>query len=266
MATGVGGVVGFALTSWIPIPGARVFGLAVGAGIGGAIDAANAVKYAKGKQDKLKDAKSLKEHELKAVLSEFHIADEKEIESLLENAKQIAFTDKQRIICEAIGLSTSGQYQQTVTESFAFGFQEEIGIETEFAVGLQVLASGTIKVCGKLSSKQEWSQSKTTTFTKSYTFAPQEIGKFEIGMTVNVAENLEIPFTGTVTITSRNCDMSGDQIMESLSKLKTFSCKIKQIGDKDVQVDVSGKITATFAVETVTSCRKIDVKQTKQPK
>eukprot|EP01084_Bolivina_argentea_P160914 280169_1 len=204
-------------------------------------------------------------YKLNGVISDFDFGNENDIENILDTNKQVAFIDSKTIVAAAVGITVSGEYGEKIQESFAFGFSQTIGvgIETEIQAGIPLIGSATVTVSAsfEFSASQEWTTTQEKDFRTGYSFKPEEIGIYEVGMMCYVVRDQALPFTASVFIIGKTDDIdetsyTGNQIA-SILQYRGSDVTITEIGSNYVKATITGSVRASFGVNTNTYSERI---------
>jgi len=199
---------------------------------------------------------------LKAIFSNFSFGDD--FESKLRASAKPDYSAVQTVIVKDkdLGVKIGGTYKSSITETFAWGLNQKLGVSasTSFKSGVPLLAEGkvTLTTSFEFGSNQNWTTSKAKDFTAVAEMSPKNPGTYRIGNIVYVANDVEFPFTATSKLkaTSQGQVLPAKAV-EALFKYEGLKGTITKRGPNSITVAVSGKLKATYGVYSQTIAEKI---------
>jgi len=175
-------------------------------------------------------------------------------EKLMASAKP-DFSSVQEIVVKHanLGSKIGGTYTKTIEENFTWGLNQTIGISVEKSIkfGVPSVAQASVTVTGsfEFGSSQEWSATKSTSFSATVEMSPSEPGVYRLGNIIYVADDISLPFTAKsmLTATSEGKQLPAN-VVESLFRYEGLDATIVERGSDYIRVDVTGNFKASYSV------------------
>lgn len=203
-------------------------------------------------------------YNLSVALTDFDFGGEDHVLKLLKGAEKLAINDVSNLTVKTTGLGAKigGSYGETVEESFSWGLEQKLGYEysTTVTAGLPVGGEGSVShtFSAEFGAHQDWSTTTSRSFTKTVEMSPTEPGVYQLGHLVYVAEDVELPFKAKATLEAK----VGRKSLSAAGVLACFlseglDTKVLDMDDEQVEVEVSGKMEATYGVRSVAVAEKV---------
>lgn len=203
---------------------------------------------------------------LEAALYDFNFGDKNLIADAIASKKRPIFVGDSNIVVKTLDAEgTIGQtYTQTVTETFSWGLSEKLGfgIKVGGEVGIPLVANGKVEVSTTLDlgSNQQWTTTRTSTFSQNAQLRPKQTGVYRLGMQIEAAEDVQFKFTGKARLVARNAagKVVGGMLAKALFERAGMTAKIIEVGEHHVIAEVTGTLTASCAVSSGAVVERVD--------
>ena len=196
-------------------------------------------------------------------------------EKYLEISKTPNLIDSHTLTVDesVLGSGVQRMFRKTLTESFAWGFNESITIGTEFKIkaGIPLLAESQFSVSASFTvgSTQDWTKTSEHSIELSASMVPRETGTFKMEGFVYVVNDVQLKFTANLVATAKGTRVStsgGNLVMdtpldaaavESILKFLGYTSPIISSKGSSVVMSTSGTLTGTYGVKTTTNIVKV---------
>ena len=237
-------------------------------------------------------------YKLKQKIIDFDFGGDSALIKLLRH-KNIECVMTSKIIAKVLGGEIEGECGEEIAESKALNFSNSnsnsfshsnmtsnthsvgVSVETEVSVGIPLLAEGKVKV-GVEYGYSHTSENTTThgsenVFTKGgeiihtttknyrslYRFKPEKVGVYMVKKIVNVAKDVEMPFTAKIIYSARNSKgeiYNSTAIRSFLEFSKLMPVKIIKETEDSIEGIIQGTMRGTYCMESETVFDYLDSK------
>tara|TARA_A100000171_G_scaffold52559_2_gene71581 strand:- start:1664 stop:2791 length:1128 start_codon:yes stop_codon:yes gene_type:complete len=195
------------------------------------------------------------------------------LETLFESFGSVVFVANAifQIDQESVGSRVQHSYEDSHTESFAWGLNETLGIGALLKATAKIPLFGgletTATVDTTLGSHQDWTKEDSRTMSYTAWITPNSSGTYEMSCSLKMLQNATMPFTAEARLQAQAIDKEGNVLPGKFAPPQVIKEFFKKAGchysfsgsidsDVSVTIPVTGNMTATYALSSVTTINK----------